>query len=437
MYTIDKKTFISQEDRKDKDLFIYNLEFKNYVENNWLFFNKEVKAPEKKKLTMMEQFSIFSKYLNEKGLAKIEKGSTKEILVNDSIAILTKNKNNFDFDLFLGLFREIYFYSSIKRLLIIFNIKKININKNIDPKLYEKILKVVLNKPILLLKNLDNNENLEKIFYDVSVIFFKNFDQIFLESLLFSDLNKIKKDEDKIYLKKRAKMMISTILENPDKFSGLNNEIMKKLIDSIKNKSEKIKLLDFTKKLELKLFIISESLGEIKNKIEIDQNSLDCNFEDNINQIFDYFNKIINYAQKTNFKGYIIEIKPDVWKKYADEFFKNQKIKNLYLLRKNLSNIPYHKNIFDVIDYTIDSLGFQLIEKGMFKNKLLIEFLNNDFILFEKQISKEKIDKIAKCINLKLIKNEKDPFIKEYKSCQLKNIFKNKYEYFLKNFFQI
>ena len=152
MSTNDNKRFVSQEEyslKKDKDLFIYNLEFKGY------------KAPEKKQLTMMEQFSIFSNYLNEKGIAKIEKGSTKETLVNDSIAILTKNKNNFDFDLFLGLFREIYFNSSIKRLLTIFNIKKINFNKkNIDPKKYEKILKIVLNKPINLLKNLDNNENL-------------------------------------------------------------------------------------------------------------------------------------------------------------------------------------------------------------------------------------------------------------------------------------
>ena len=208
MYTNEKKRFNSQEDysiKKNKDLFIYNLEFKGYIENNWLFFNKEVKAPEKKQLTMMEQFSIFNKYLNEKGLAKIEKGSTKEILVNDSIAILTKNKTNFDFDLFLCLFREIYFYSSIKRLLTIFNIKKISINKKIEPKLYEKILKVVLNKPNLILKNLDGNENLERIFYDVSAIFFKNFEQKFLETLLFPDLTKIKKDEEKSYLKKKSK----------------------------------------------------------------------------------------------------------------------------------------------------------------------------------------------------------------------------------------
>ena len=179
MVTNDNKRFVSQKEyliRKDKDLFIYNLEFKDYHERNWYtlyIYNKIDKAPEKKQLTMMEQFSIFSNYLNEKGLAKIEKGSTKETLVNDSISILTKKKDNFDFDLFLGLFREIYFYSSIKRLLTIFNIKKININKNIDPKLYEKILQVVLNKPILLLKNLDNNENLEKYFMMFQLYFLK------------------------------------------------------------------------------------------------------------------------------------------------------------------------------------------------------------------------------------------------------------------------
>ena len=281
MHTFDRKRFTSQEEysiKKDKDLFIYNLEFKGYVDKYLFFFDNNVKPPEKKQLTMMEQFSIFNKYLNEKGLAKIEKGSTKEILVNDSIAILTKNKNNFDFDLFLCLFREIYFYSSIKRLLTIFNLKKININKNIDPKLYEKILKVVLNKPNLILKNLEGNENLERIFYDVSAIFFKNFGQTFLETLLFPDLTKIKKDEEKSYLKKRAKMMKKTILENPDKFSGLNSEIMKKLLDSINDKKEKIKLIEFTKKLEIKLFIISETLDKIKPTIEIEPNSIEYNF---------------------------------------------------------------------------------------------------------------------------------------------------------------
>ncbi len=71
----------------------------------------------------------------------------------------------------------------------------------------------------------------------------------------------------------------------------------------------------------------------------------------------------------------------------------------------------------------------------MFKNKLLIEFLNNNFILLEKQISRDKIDKITKNINLKSLKNDKDPFIEEYKKCQIKKIFKNNYEYFLQKMF--
>ena len=58
---------------------------------------------------MKEQFEIFNYYLKEKINEKIEKVSIKEILINDTIAILNKNKKNFDFDLFLCLFREIYF----------------------------------------------------------------------------------------------------------------------------------------------------------------------------------------------------------------------------------------------------------------------------------------------------------------------------------------
>ena len=439
MHTFDRKRFTSQEEysiKKDKDLFIFNLEFKNYVDKYLFFFDNNVKPPEKKQLTFVEQFTIFNKYLNEKGLAKIEKGSTKEILVNDSIAILTKNKTNFDFDLFLCLFREIYFYNSIKRLLTIFNIKKININKKIDPKLYEKILIVVLNKPNLILKNLDGNEKLESIFYDISAIFFKNFDQEYLETLLFPDLTKTKKEEEKTYLKKRANIMITTILENPDKFSGLNNEIMKKLFNSINDKKEKIKLIFFTKKLEIKLSIIYETLDKIKPKIEIEPNSLEYNFEDNINQIFDYFFKILKYTQKINYQGIFIDIKEDVWKKYADEFVKNQKIKNLYLLRKKLAEVKYNKQLLELIDSYVDKLGFNyFIEKGMFKNKLLIEFINNDFILLEKQVPKDKIDKITKNINLKSIKNDKDPFIQEFKKCQFRKIFKNNYEYFLQKLF--
>ena len=278
MYTIDKIKFISQEEykiKKDKDLFIYNLEFKDNEDRNWLIFNNnDVKPPEKNVLTIMEQFNIFIQYLKEKNDRKIEKGSTKENLINDTIAILIKNKENLDFDLFLGLFREIYNYGYLKRLLTIFNIKKININKNIDPKLYENIFKLLFNKSTILSKYL-NDENLEKIFYDFSILFFKNFEQKYLKNLLFPDLNNIKKDEEKNYLNKRAKIMINIILENPEKFSGLNNEIMKKLLNSMKEKKEKIKLIIFTKKLEIKLFIIIECLEEIKNKIEIEPNSLE------------------------------------------------------------------------------------------------------------------------------------------------------------------
>ncbi len=190
MSTIDNKKYISKEEyliKKDKDLFIYNLEFKDYFDKYLFLFDNNDKPPEKKQLSMMEQFLIFINYLNEKGNMKFEKGSKKEILVNDSITMLSKNKTNFDFNFFLCLFREIYFYSSIKRLLTVFNIKKINnINKNIDPKQYEKILKMILNKPNLLLKNLDGNENLERIFYDVSLIFFKNFESKIFRKFIIS-----------------------------------------------------------------------------------------------------------------------------------------------------------------------------------------------------------------------------------------------------------
>ena len=434
--TKDNKNFESEKEyliKKNEDLFIYNLEFKDYDEKN-LFFNKEENPPEKKQLTMKEQFSIFNEYLKEKGQAKIEKGSKKEHLINDTIEIISKNKN-FDFDFFLCLFKETYFYNRIKTLLNIFNIKKINVHKNIELKQYEIVFKIILDKPNILLKNLDGNEILEKNFYDVLILFYKNFDQKYLFSLLFPDLNKIKKEEEKINLNKRSKIMINTILENPEKFSSLSNEIMKKLIDFIKDKKDKLNLLFFTKKLEIKLLILNETLDLIKQKIEFDPNSLEYNYEDNINQIFEYFFNILNYAQKKNYQGNFIEIKEEVWKNYADEYFKKQKIKNLYLLRKSLTKIEYSQRILNIIDNYIDLLGFDFIEKGVFKNKLIMEFLNNDFLLFEKQISKEKIDKITKCINFKLIKKNKDPFIQEYKNCKLKTIFKYYYEYFLQKMF--
>ncbi len=211
MNTIDKNRFISQEEysiKKDKDLFIFNLEFKGY-ENYLLYFN----TSEKKQLSMKEQFEIFNNYLKEKINEKIEKVSIKEILINDTIAILNKNKKNFDFDLFLCLFREIYFCGTLKKLLSVFDMKKININNNIDFKQFENIFKILLKKPIFLLNNLEWNENIEKKFYDVSILFFKLFEQKFLEKLLFPDLNEIKKENEKNYLKKRSKMMKNTILK--------------------------------------------------------------------------------------------------------------------------------------------------------------------------------------------------------------------------------
>ncbi len=208
---------------------------------------------------------------------------------------------------------------------------------------------------------------------------------------------------------------------------------MKKLLDSTQDKKEKLKLIFFTKKLEIKLFIINETLEIIKNKIEIDQNSLDYNSEDDINKIFDYFFKILTYAQKINFNGIFVDIKEEVWENYVDEYYKSKKIKFLYLLRKNISKIN-NKKIIDKIDFYVDNLGFYFIDKKMIKNRLLLDFLNNDKILFIK-ISKEKIDKIAKCINLNSI-NEKD-FIIEFKNFKFKNLFKNYYEYFLQKYFQI
>jgi len=141
--TKDKKNFNSKEKytiMKDKDLFIFNIIFLGYEERYLLNHNNNAALLKKKAISLLEQFNIFNKYLNEIGKSIIEKNSTKEILVTDSIKLLTKNKDDFNFGFFLTLFREIYSYNTVKRLLTIFDIKKITINKNIDPIAYESIL---------------------------------------------------------------------------------------------------------------------------------------------------------------------------------------------------------------------------------------------------------------------------------------------------------
>ena len=120
MNTIDKKKFVSKEEysiTKEKDIFIYNLEFKNY---------------EKTQFSIFEQFNFFSQFLKEKN-----ETNSKENLIKETIAILNKNKENFDFDFFLCLFKEIFFTDSLKKLFSIFDVAKIKFNKNFEPKLYE------------------------------------------------------------------------------------------------------------------------------------------------------------------------------------------------------------------------------------------------------------------------------------------------------------
>ena len=277
---------------KTKNNFIYDFEFK---ESKGLF-NKIIYPPSYIKFSKASQLQI---YIQIKELFLKEDELLFQDLITDSKRFLIEqNIEKYSFDFYLENFLIIYHKKEIKELLKCFDLKKIELSYNLNPKRYSEALNECENDPSIITKY--SNKKKDKYYYK------------FYSLLLFFKMNY---DKDSFYdiLKKEElwKYSIDIIFENLQIFREANipNEF---IIELIKRKYSSLsdieKIFNLVHSTESLFIIVRNTLPELsktfsEEKINIIE--LVCQQKnDNLEIIFEEIKKI--YASSSNENKFIL-----------------------------------------------------------------------------------------------------------------------------------
>ena len=422
---------------KTKNNFIYDFEFK---ESKGLF-NKIIYPAPYIKFSKASQLQI---YIQIKDLFLKEDELLFQDLITDSKRFLIEqNIEKYSFDFYLENFLIIYHKKEIKELLKCFDLKKIELSKNLNPKRYAEVLNECENDPLIIMKY--SNKKKDKYYYK------------FYALLLFFKMNY---DKDSFYniLKKEElwKYFIDIIFENLQIFreSNIPNEF---IIELIKRKysspSDIEKIFNLVHSTESLFIILRNTLPELsktfsKEKINIIE-LVSQQRNDNLEIIFEEIKKI--YASSSNENKFIL-INDLFFQGYIN--INNQKniidLKNLMIIN---DMITFYQTIDDSFKFKnirillnkIHLTGLDLIKNNILKNDDLLNFIDNDeYFKDNTSYDNEDIKPLYVLNGFELESIDESFFTKWKKSNILKAykfIFKSKFEkaliYKAKNFTDI
>jgi hypothetical protein len=288
---------------KTKNNFIYDFEFK---ESKGLF-NNIIYPPPYIKFSKASQLQI---YIQIKELFFKEDELLFQDLITDSKSFLIEqNIEKYSFDFYLENFLIIYHLKEIKELLKCFDLKKIELSLNFNPKRYAEVLNECENDPSIIMKY--SNKKKDKYYYKFYslLLFFK----MIYDKNSFYDL--LKKEE-------LWKFSMDIIFENLQIFKDakIPNEFT---IELIKRKyssfSDVEKIFNLVHSTEDLFIILRNTLSELsktfsERKINVFELVSQQN-NDNLENILNEIKKIYTNSSNENkfillndlfFQGYII-----------------------------------------------------------------------------------------------------------------------------------
>ena len=419
---------------KTKNNFIYDFEFK---ESKGLF-NNIIYPPPYIKFSKASQLQI---YIQIKELFFKEDELLFQDLITDSKRFLIEqNIEKYSFDFYLENFLIIYHLKEIKELLKCFDLKKIELSLNFNPKRYAEVLNECENDPSIIMKY--SNKKKDKYYYK------------FYSLLLFFKMNYDKNSFYDILKKKELwKYSMDIIFENLQIFKDakIPNEFT---IELIKRKyssfSDVEKIFNLVHSTEDLFIILRNTLSELsktfsERKINVFELVSQQN-NDNLENILNEIKKI--YTNSSNENKFIL---------LNDLFFQgyininNQKnlkdLKNLMIIN---DMITFYKKIDDSFEFKnnlallkkIHSTGLDMIKAGILKNDDLLDFIDNDEYFKDLPYYDNEEIKPLYVLDGFELESMDEAFLKKWKKSNIlkkyKFIFKSKFEkafiYKAKNF---
>ena len=387
-YTYEVEIFFEEK----RTTFIYDYK----IDESYTFLNL--------KLSFIEKFMLYKKYLNNK---KSEVGDPlSSAFIEDSIEFISDNEKikRYNFEDFLELLLFSYKTNKIKTLLQKFNVKKCDLTNKLDEEKYSAILEEIELSPEIYTKycfKTEEEKECKKQFYSILLCFKMKYGKYNVKSLINQ---------------KELKQYYAEIINENEKLYFVVDKADEELIELIMNQKKLsfgiIKKIIFSFSPEKVIAFINKYYNKIYNKIN--DNLLDYENEDlSLSKVLNKENKskspiyeIIansnikkrkynfilfsdrlykNYFNNDEVKLFIINesifvcLKND--KKYEsyknNESFKNNELKKLI---KVIENNKEKKEKKEKIIYNKDD-----IKESFQKNNMqILEYIEKDFTFYEK-----------------------------------------------------
>ena len=368
--------------------------FFNEIKNNFIYDFKFEQSEEIKKFNLgnaelrkIEQLKLYVEVLKN---LKVKPGDPLLLdLILDSQKFFMDNNTKYYFDFYLEVFKLCYSRKEIKRLLMLFNLERVNLPENFEINNYSKMMSLIEKKPDILTKYCNENDGknlLLKRFCILLLYFRANYEK--------------EKVSDLLNKKELWKFYIEILPLNYHFFSNI--VIPEELINEILHQNK------------LSFEIIKGTFSYIhpnKNKFININNNIDSIFEfckkernikiselvfpneaDDLNDIIPEIEKIIK-SQNTLHEKYIL-FDEDFWKKYIsfnDQSQDNKNlIQNVYLLYLNEDRDANNKELAvnrnsEIID----------LEAPIPFNRIKEENDKNENIIIEKRLVMPAIGNVS------------------------------------------
>ena len=302
--------------KKGKYNFIYNFQ----IQNN----------PSLRLLGQSSQLKIF--YEAFKYQVIDNKDDILNALILDSINLL-KESDTINFNFFLELLNQSYFIKERNAVLLNFQIEKIKISNNLNPKDYSTILSIIESNPTKFCNENDDKEKdkINEKFYLLLLYFIANYEND--EEIKIEKIEKLLRD--------KRDYLIKIIILYAQYFSNINipENCICDIFMKVNLTYEIIKvILNYCSSNIKRLEIINQCSDPIckycmKNDIKLKMIELiPPQKDDNLDQMIYQITSLINYQRQNNFM--FLSFEQEYWLRY---YKYNQTAENLMLINNIIS----------------------------------------------------------------------------------------------------
>ena len=427
---------------ENKNKYNYTFTFKD-INRDFYEFNFKIYGIDILPLELDEQFEIYSNILRKK-YKKEQNTKENEDLISSSLLFLKEENGKFNLLFYFLIFLQSFETSFVQKLLLIFEPKKIKgIGQIPERKL--KTIKTEINKLIanpeqIYAKDEESRKETNKLFYSLILYFNLSFQNDKINEMFKKEtycdylFNKLLSYREYFRELTFSKNSIIDLIKDAKKYHQISTllfylgndlALFLEVIFETREFIYKLKKEDMNKNMDNELY---------DNRIDVEK-YIEPKKEDDILRIFKIIEQIKTIIFMENEDMKLIKFSSLIIEKYS-RFYNEINLEKLILLKSIDDSIREMDENFESkcnLEEMIHKTGLIFIKNGKMKNMEILDFIKADIFFQDKSFNKKiyrPLD-IFDGIDISLIE-DKNKFVKKWKSCNFYLMFESQLEDFLK-----